>query len=127
MEKFIDIAVLVGSLRKASLNRMIANVLIALASSPLKLEIVEIGHLPLYNQDSEDVGCWRTTLREECLDWKTGSSSVCRPPPSAPVLARSTSFSTGCIQTPRARSRSSEEQEDEAEQHGRLALIQRRR
>lgn len=76
MEKFIDIAVLVGSLRKASLNRMIANVLIALASSPLKLEIVEIGHLPLYNHDSEDVGCWRTALREECLDWKTGCAVI---------------------------------------------------
>jgi hypothetical protein len=35
MEKSIDIAVLVGSLRKASLNRMMANVLIAQASSPL--------------------------------------------------------------------------------------------
>jgi chromate reductase, NAD(P)H dehydrogenase (quinone) len=46
MEKSIDIAVLVGSLRKASLNRMMANVLIAQASSPLKLETVEIGHQP---------------------------------------------------------------------------------
>ena len=54
MQKSIDIAVLVGSLRKASLNRMMAHALIALASAPLTLEIVEIGHLPLYNEDSED-------------------------------------------------------------------------
>lgn len=54
MERSVDVAVLVGSLRKASFNRMMANVLIALAPAPLKLEIVEIGDLPLYNQDSEN-------------------------------------------------------------------------
>src|SRR3954452_11213716 len=43
--------VLVGSLRKASLNRMLANALISLAPSSLKLGIVEIGPLPLYNED----------------------------------------------------------------------------
>lgn len=46
-----DIAVLVGSLRKESLNRKTANALIALAKPPLSLEIVEIGQLPLYNAD----------------------------------------------------------------------------
>src|SRR5215469_17409409 len=49
-----DIVVLVGSLRKESFNRKMANVLIELAPPALKLEIVEIGQLPLYNQD-EDV------------------------------------------------------------------------
>ena len=44
-----DIVVLVGSLRKASFNRKIAKVLIAIAPPALKLEIVEIGQLPLYN------------------------------------------------------------------------------
>lgn len=48
-----DVAVLVGSLRKDSLNRKLANALIALAPVELKLEIVEIGDLPLYNQDFE--------------------------------------------------------------------------
>ena len=48
-----DVAVLVGSLRKESLNRKMARALIALAPPPLKLEIVEIGQLPLYNQDYE--------------------------------------------------------------------------
>lgn len=46
-----DIAVLVGSLRKESFNRKMAHALIELAPPSLKLEIVEIGQLPLYNQD----------------------------------------------------------------------------
>jgi len=45
-----DVAVFVGSLRKESFNRKMAKALIALAPAPLKLEIVEIGALPLYNQ-----------------------------------------------------------------------------
>ena len=53
MDKPINACVLVGSLRKASFNRMLANVLISLAPSSLKLDIVEIGHLPLYNEDLE--------------------------------------------------------------------------
>ena len=48
-----DIAVLVGSLRKDSFNRKIAHVLSELAPPMLKLEIVEIGQLPLYNQDED--------------------------------------------------------------------------
>jgi chromate reductase len=48
------IAVLVGSLRKESINRKIAHTLIALAPESLKLEIMEIGELPMYNQDLED-------------------------------------------------------------------------
>ena len=48
-----NVAVFVGSLRKASLNRKLANALIAMAPAPLKLTIHEIGDLPLYNQDFE--------------------------------------------------------------------------
>ena len=48
-----DVAVLVGSLRKDSLNRKMANALIAMAPAPLTLAIHEIGDLPLFNQDSE--------------------------------------------------------------------------
>jgi chromate reductase, NAD(P)H dehydrogenase (quinone) len=47
----MNVCVLVGSLRKASLNRMLANALISLAPYSLKLDIVEIGPLPLYNED----------------------------------------------------------------------------
>jgi chromate reductase len=46
-----DVAVFVGSLRKESLNRKMAKALIELAPLALKLEIVEIGDLPLYNVD----------------------------------------------------------------------------
>ena len=49
-----DIAVFVGSLRKESLNRKLAKALEELAPSSLKLDIVEIGQLPLYNQDFDE-------------------------------------------------------------------------
>jgi chromate reductase len=48
-----DVAVLVGSLRKESFNRKMAQALAAMAPAPLKLEIVEIGQLQHYNQDDE--------------------------------------------------------------------------
>ena len=51
MDKPANVCVLVGSLRKASYNRMLANALISLAPSSLKLGIVDIGQLPLYNED----------------------------------------------------------------------------
>jgi chromate reductase, NAD(P)H dehydrogenase (quinone) len=50
------IAVFVGSLRKESFNRKMAKVLAALAPESLKLEIIEIGGLPLYDQDLDDEG-----------------------------------------------------------------------
>jgi chromate reductase len=49
-----NVAVLVGSLRKASFNRKAALAVAALAPASLKLEIVEIGDLPLYNEDLEN-------------------------------------------------------------------------
>ena len=49
----MNVCVLVGSLRKASFNRVLANALISLAPSSMKLDIVEIGQLPLYNEDLE--------------------------------------------------------------------------
>ena len=48
-----DVAVVVGSLRKESLNRKMAKALIELQPPALKLEIVEIGDLSLYNEDLE--------------------------------------------------------------------------
>lgn len=48
------IAVLVGSLRKESFNRKIANELSRLASDNLDLEIVEIGNLPHYSEDLDE-------------------------------------------------------------------------
>lgn len=49
-----NVAVLVGSLRKDSFNRKLAKALAALAPETLKLEIIEIGELELYNQDLDD-------------------------------------------------------------------------
>lgn len=48
------IAVIVGSLRKESWSRKLALALMKLAPPSLKMEIVEIGQLPLYNQDPDD-------------------------------------------------------------------------
>ncbi|HEV3044851.1 MAG TPA: NAD(P)H-dependent oxidoreductase [Roseiarcus sp.] len=46
-------AVLVGSLRKESFTRKLAAAMIKLAPDALSCRIVEIGELPLYNQDRE--------------------------------------------------------------------------
>jgi chromate reductase len=47
------VAVIVGSLRRGSFNRMMANTAREVAPSSLELVDVEIGALPLYNQDAE--------------------------------------------------------------------------
>ncbi|MEO6361650.1 MAG: NAD(P)H-dependent oxidoreductase [Caldimonas sp.] len=47
------VAVVVGSLRKDSLNRKLALALQSMAPDGLALEIAEIGALPLYNQDDD--------------------------------------------------------------------------
>ncbi|MFO2463621.1 NAD(P)H-dependent oxidoreductase [Pseudomonas sp. 15FMM2] len=51
MSKVYEIAVLVGSLRKESINRKVALALAAMAPGNLNLKIIEIGELPLYNED----------------------------------------------------------------------------
>src|ERR1700676_3380358 len=53
MDKPMNVCVLVGSLRKASINGMLANTLMSLAPPSMKLEIVEMGQLPFFNQDLE--------------------------------------------------------------------------
>jgi len=47
------VAVIVGSLRKESFNRKVAKTLMLLAGPKLDMEIVEIGQLPLYNEDGD--------------------------------------------------------------------------
>ena len=47
------IAVIVGSLRKDSLNRKLASALIKLAPPEFSFKHLEIGDLPLYNQDDD--------------------------------------------------------------------------
>jgi chromate reductase len=53
MSETRDVAVFVGSLRRESWTRRVAVALGRLSPPQLKLEIVEIGDLPLYNQDLE--------------------------------------------------------------------------
>src|SRR5512135_2502247 len=52
----MKVAVLVGSLRRESFSRKTAKTLVEIAPESLALEIVEIGDLPLYNQDGDDDG-----------------------------------------------------------------------
>ncbi len=54
MDKLQDVAVIVGSLRRDSINRKVAHALAELAPASLKLSIVEIGQLPIYNQDGDE-------------------------------------------------------------------------
>lgn len=54
MDKIHDVAVLVGSLRRDSINRRVANALSEVAPAGLKLSVVEIGQLPIYNQDGDE-------------------------------------------------------------------------
>ncbi|NOU28373.1 MAG: NAD(P)H-dependent oxidoreductase [Polyangiaceae bacterium] len=66
MSKDISVAVIVGSLRKESFSRKVAHALAALAPKNLRLEIVEIGDLSMYNQDldGEPPAAW-TAFRDK--------------------------------------------------------------
>jgi chromate reductase len=68
----MKVAVLVGSLRRDSFSRKTAKTLVTLAPESLKLEIVEIGDLPIYNQDGDDDGqppiAW-TTFRKRIKEY----------------------------------------------------------
>ena len=68
MEKIRDVAVLVGSLRRESINRKLAHALAEVAPAGLKLTVIDIGQLPIYNQDSEEhpAAEW-TTFRERIM------------------------------------------------------------
>ena len=48
-----NVAVVVGSLRKDSFNRTLANAIARLAPADFTFKQVEIGDLPLYNQDED--------------------------------------------------------------------------
>jgi chromate reductase len=52
MSKY-EIAVVVGSLRQDSFNRKLANAIVKLAPSEFSFKQVQIGDLPLYNQDDD--------------------------------------------------------------------------
>lgn len=56
MSRHSKIAVLVGSLRKDSVNRKAAEALARLAADNLQFTFLEIGDLPLYDEDVEAAG-----------------------------------------------------------------------
>lgn len=66
------IGVFVGSLRKESFSNKTAAALSELAPGSLELEKVEIGELPIYNQDLDDNGnppaAW-TAFREKVMEF----------------------------------------------------------
>jgi len=67
MPQKMNVAVIVGSLRKESVSRRAALALAKLAPDQLNLQIVEIGDLPHYDEDLEAAGApqsW-THFREE--------------------------------------------------------------
>lgn len=53
MTDSIDVIGIVGSLRRGSFSRRLALALTSVAPSALKVELVPIGGLPLYNQDED--------------------------------------------------------------------------
>jgi chromate reductase len=63
----MKIAILVGSLRKESLNLKTAKALISLSPKSLETQIIEIGLLPLYNEDldHENVPAAWTEFRQK--------------------------------------------------------------
>jgi NAD(P)H-dependent FMN reductase len=54
MDRTLEVAVLVGSLRRMSLTRKVANALIETAPSGLRCRVAELGDLPIYNEDLEE-------------------------------------------------------------------------
>lgn len=53
MSDVLDIAAVVGSLRRESFTRRLVEALVRMVPPGLRIELVAIGELPLYNQDNE--------------------------------------------------------------------------
>ena len=52
----MNIIAILGSLRKASFNRMLLNAAIELAPPDMKIEIADISQFPVFNNDVEEAG-----------------------------------------------------------------------
>jgi len=74
------IAVVIGSLRKESFNRQLADAIATLAPSEFSFKQVNIGDLPLYNQDN-DAKPARLGQTAEGRD-RRGPRAVVRPRPN---------------------------------------------
>ena len=66
------IAVIVGSLRKESLNRKLAQALAAMAPEGVTLDLLEIGDLPLYNQDDDGAPAASVTRFKQAVQAASG-------------------------------------------------------
>jgi chromate reductase len=53
MSSQFKVAVLVGSLRSASVTKKVAHAMMGLAPASLHCELIDIGNIPLYNEDME--------------------------------------------------------------------------
>lgn len=51
--KKIKVGILIGSLRKESYSKAVAKSILQIAPSNMDMSMIEIGHLPFYNQDYE--------------------------------------------------------------------------
>ena len=68
----IKIAVIVGSLRKNSFNRQLADGLIKLAPAEFTFTKTDIGDLPLYNQDDDEAPCEAVRLLKRTIGESQG-------------------------------------------------------
>lgn len=89
MDKPMNVCVLVGSLRKASFNGMLANALISLAPSSMELDIVEMGNCP------STIRISRSTLRRRD---EPHFASTSRLPTRRCSSRRNTTLGAGCPQ-----------------------------
>ena len=62
MSEILDVMAVVGSLRRDSFNRRLAEALAAIAPQTLRIEVIHLGELPLYNQDDEQAPARVTAL-----------------------------------------------------------------
>ena len=91
------IVTIVGSLRKDSFNRMLAGAIVKMAPSDFSFVQVQIGDLPLYNQDDDASPAESVKrLKREI----TASRDFCSSPPN--TTARSPGYSKTRSTTPRA-------------------------
>ncbi len=65
----VHIAVIVGSLRRDSLNRKLATALSRLAPADFSFTQLQIGDLPLYNQDDDGAGNFGDSNRNFLQSW----------------------------------------------------------
>ena len=72
------VSILVGSLRKGSFARKIAQNVISMFPEGYEAQIVEIGHLPLYNFDYDDPAVTDFPTPSSYTEFRETIQSLCR-------------------------------------------------